>query len=144
MAAPKRSRHFVFILVPEAGVVEVTATRAASAACRVAVLRGLTPICPLLYYLPFMTPEERSTKLPRLSRQWLRRCGKIWLQFPSEAEDLDVFSFDVLQANEDSAVRLSVSQLERCDDNIYAVPMERDEIRRILGCNLSVGLARCA
>lgn len=145
MAAPKRARHFVFVLVPEASVLEVQAAKAASAVCRVAMLmHDLTPVCPMLYYAQFMTPEERSTKLPKLARKWLRRCSKIWLQFASNEEDLDTFSFDVLQENEKSSVRLPVYQLERVDDAIFPVPMQRDEIKRLLGLNLSVGLARCA
>jgi len=144
MAAPKRHRQFVFVLVPEEGVAEAAAHRTASAVCRIALLADLTPICPALMYVPFMTPEERSTKLPLVARQWLKRCDKIWLQFPSTKPALDAFSFRVLQNNEGSAVRRTVYQLERADESIYPVPMSREELKFLLGCNLDVGLARCA
>lgn len=144
MPAPRRHRQFVFVLVPEERVAEASVLRTASMVCRIAHQMHLTPICPTVYYASFMTAEERTLELPKVARRWLRLCERIWLQFASNDDLLDAFSFKVLQENETSGVRLPVCQLERADDSIFPVPMARDEIRFMLGCNLDVGLARCA
>jgi len=143
MAAPKRNSQFVYILVPEVGVVERTIWQASAAACRVALGLELTPICPPLQYSPFLTPEERSTRLPKICWEWLRRVSKIWLQFPSiGCDDLDAFSYRLLAANERWPTRRPVYQLERYEDSFVPVAMPREQIRDLLSCNLSVGLAR--
>jgi len=142
MAAPKRVREFVFILVPEEGVVERTVAQEAARACRAAFLRGFDPICPLLDTMSYLTPAERTLQLPAISRRWLRRCGKIWLQFPTDDETLDSLSFRILDENDrGAATRRPVYRLERVEEDVVPVAVNSLEIREILACNLTAGFA---
>jgi hypothetical protein len=143
MPARRWSEELVYVLVPEEGAVDQKVRAAARTACRVALLRDMTPICPILYYEPFITPEERSVKLPRLAMKWYRRCWSIWLQFPTPDEELDRLSYRMLDQNERCtyAQRRPVYRLEENEDDIIPVPLSRAEIRQILDCNIHSGLA---
>lgn len=150
MSAPKRVRDFVFIMVPksDSDYNGKLALRASQMACRVAHLMGLTPISPLLFYLSYLTEGELSIDLATFSKKWVRRCGKIWLQFPVEDDvQLDALSFGILDDNyavADYRERLPVYQLEHTGDQLIGfmpVPMQQKEIDELLNLNLTKGLA---
>lgn len=148
MPAPKRIAKMTFVLVPEpAESSHRDVVRASQCACRVAHQMGHTPVSPLLYFLTFMSQGELSMELKRLSQQWLRRCDRIWLQFPNDndADDLDGLAFDMLDENQRLEYRRPVYLLHpTSDDKIGYVPvaMAREEIRELLNVNLTAGLAR--
>lgn len=148
MPAPKRITKLAFILVPEddseGGRLAV---RAAQLACRVAHQMGFMPFSPLLYFLTYLSSGELAMELKTLSQKWVRRCDRIWLQFPSDdREDLDGLSYDLLDDNQRSRCdRRPVYLLQQSgDDKIGYVPVAlmRDEVREILTINLTAGLAR--
>lgn len=148
MPAPKRITKMTFVLVPEPSSSNTKdVVRAAQCACRVAHLLGYTPMSPLLYFLTFMSQGELTMELKGLSQQWLRRCDRIWLQFPNdqEVDDLDGLAFDMLDENQRLEQRRPVYLLHPSgDDKIGYIPvaMTRAEVRELLNVNLTVGLAR--
>lgn len=146
MPAPKRIARMVFVLVPEEPEGRL-AVRAAQLACRVAHQMGFMPFSPLLYFLTYLSPGELTMELKALSQKWVRRCDRIWLQFPTvDCEDLDGLAYDLLDDNQRSrADRRPVYLLQQSgDDKIGYVPvaLTRDEVREILAVNLTAGLAR--
>jgi hypothetical protein len=145
MPAPKPIHNVVFVLVPMASEIEA-AVRAARKACRVAHYQGLRPMCPLLYYLTFMSQGEISMEHKRLFGQWLANSDRIWLQFPNEEEELlDSASYAILEGNRRrhwNAGRKPVYQLLSAGDDYVPLPMKQDEVRELLMINLTSGLAR--
>jgi len=150
MPAPKRITKMVFILVPDDGNGTYKhSVRAAQRACRIAHQLDFMPVSPLLYFLTFMSQGELSMEIEGLSQQWLRRCDRIWLQFPHDDADassgLDGLAFDVLSSNQRMDDRRPVYLLHPTgDDKIGYVPvaMARDEVNELLNVNLTAGLAR--
>jgi hypothetical protein len=158
MAAPQRIAKMPFILVPDDGYQDNRHTvRAAQQICRIGHQLGYTPLSPLLHYLTYLSPGEISMEYEDLAWRWLKRCDRIWLKFPDSdngKERLDSFTYDVLDQNSrnkwrdtNNAGRRPVYQLHRtCDDKIGFVPlpMSRAEVREMLQCNITAGLAaRC-
>lgn len=137
------TKDLVYVLVPDEGVTEKEVLSAARLACRVAMLRELFPVCPVLYYSGFATPEDASLRIPKVSMRWFYRSSKVWLQFPDSENRLDRLSFRILEENERSCYpnRRTVYTLERFEDEVIPVPLSRDEIRDILDANILHGLA---
>lgn len=135
----------VFVLVPDC-TDERVAVRAAQLACRVAHQMGYMPFSPLLYFITFMSKGELGMELKQLSNRWVRRCDRIWLQFPhDDREDLDGVTYDMLDDNQRMDDRRPVYLLQPSgDDKIGYVPvaLTRDEVKEILMQNLTAGLAR--
>ena len=145
----------VFILVPDDGTQDWRYSfQAATKACRVAHQLGLVPMSPMLMLAGYLSRGEMSMTLREYSQRWLRRCDKIWLQFPSdETEDLDGISYELLDKNQRTYPRSraqhkgrrAVYQLHYSgDDKIGHVPvaMSKEEISDLLLINYTSGLAR--
>jgi len=136
-----------FILVPEDGTRELRGTlRASQLACRVAYEKGFTPLSPSLYTLGFMSPGEMSVAARSVAQRWLRRCDRIWLQFPDDdREELDTLGYVLLEENQRLSQRRPVYLLQHTGDakvGYVPMPMNRDLVEEILATNLTAGLAR--
>lgn len=132
------TKDLVYVLVPEESATEREVLNVARAASRVAILRDLTPMCPVLYFSGFASPEDTVSLLPRMSARWFRRASMIWLVYPTSDEYLDRQAYRLLEANERSTypIRKPVYTLESNDGEIIPVVLSRDEIRGILDCNI--------
>lgn len=107
MAAPTVLPRHALILTP------ITQTRGhtaqhllrqpyhtAKAACRTALQHNVTPVCPLVWYTGFLSPAEYMMDAKRLTKQWLKRCDRIWLHtVPGEEDYLDHVTYDILEDN---------------------------------------------
>lgn len=156
MPAAKRITSWVLVLSPDACGSTKEAVSLGRQACREAWQRKLTPIFPYLTCLSFMTEEELKKEYPREVRKWLRRAGSIWLCLPRGAVDIDCVTHDILVFNEglmSSAVlysrsweapsRLPVYQFWVQDNGTpVRSRMDREEIHRVLRCNVMGGLFR--
>lgn len=150
MPAPKRISKMPFILVPNDHTTDNRhMIRAAQKACRVAFHMGFTPISPLLFYLTYLGPGELDMEMQRLTKQWLQRCDRIWLQFPyEEEEELDSLCFAVIEHNrnlDSYQGRRPVYMLHPIsDDRIGYVPvvMTKEDVRDLLSFNLTAGVAK--
>ena len=142
MPMPKPNTRLVFILVPITGRLEWS-VHAAKAACRIALQSSYQPMCPLLYYLTFLSPGELEQARRPLFMKWLPRTDRIWLQFPAEDETLDTLSYDILDGNRRSSRRKPVYQLHTAGDDFVPAPMRPDEIQELLAINITSGLASC-
>ena len=137
----------VFVIIPSPDDVGVQSLSIARRICRLAHTMSLTPIYPPLYYGMFVTPEEWGKGRADLSFRWLRRSDRIWLKFPDDdAEDLDRFTYRVLDENERLRTRRPVYQLHSAsqqgvDDTLVPRAMSRNEIQDLLICNTRVGVA---
>lgn len=145
----------VFVLVPDDSTADCRhSIQAARRACRVAHLLGFLPFSPLLHYATYLSPGELTQQRSKLHWQWLRRCDRIWLQFPGGDGDdrIDSVVFDILDKNGKLGVRSNncegrrpVYQLHQTgDESVGYVPvaMSRSDVRQLLNINLSVGLMR--
>ena len=141
----QRISNLVFVLVPDTAP-EPDVIQRARVACRLAHGKKLIPIYPPLYYYPFLTQEEMSRQLARLSRKWLRRASRIWVFFPFDNEDtwrLDSFSHEILAANQGPhrQERLPVCLLHQVGESYVPVAMDRAEVNDLLMGNATAGLA---
>ena len=144
MPLPKRVSKMVFIVVPLVDRLE-DSVHAAKKACRVAHQMEFKSMCPLLYYLTFLSPGEISMEHRRIFTSWLHHTDRIWLQFPYEEEEsLDSFTFDVLENNRKKhwQERRPVYQLHPAGDEFVPVAMSQDDVMELLSINLTSGLAR--
>ena len=102
---------------------------------------------PLLYFITFLSQGELQMELRKLAWQWLRRCDRIWLHFPSgdDPDELDGTSYDMLRENQRLKDRRPVYLLHPTGDDkivFVPVPVRRDYIDELLAVNLTAGLAR--
>lgn len=151
MPAPKRIVRMTYVLVPETHAdrdgSNITSVRAAQSACRVAFQLGFMPVSPLLYFMTFLSEGELSMEIRKLAQQWLRRCDRIWLQFPDgeDSDVLDSLSFSILDTNQRMSERRPVYLLHSTgDEKIGYIPvaMARQDIHELLNVNLTAGLMR--
>jgi hypothetical protein len=141
MPAAKRVRNQVFVLVPFEDIELQSAVRAAQRACRIAHAKGLQPMSPLLYFLTFMSEGETSRVLKTASWSWLHRADRIWLFFPTDEENLDSTSYQMLDRNRRREQRQPVYQVHQAGDDFHAIPMTRGEVQELLHSNLTAGVA---
>jgi hypothetical protein len=133
----------VLIVVPDVAP-ERDVVQAARLAQRLAFLKGLMPIYPPLFCVPFLAPEEMAKDLPRVAAWWLRRAAKLWISFPGDPEDwkLDPPTFELLHTNESPhRQRLPISILHRHSEGYVPVAMRREDVDTLLMENATAGLS---
>jgi len=146
----------VYILVPNEGRNVNDVVHHSRVAGRVAVSQGLTPINPLLFYMPYMTEEELAKHLPGESSRWVKRVSKIWIcplegTRARDVSDLDAVSHRILRENEGLLAprrkryamtsRLPVYHFSQEADGTPRVQvLDRLEIANMLQCNIVSGL----
>jgi hypothetical protein len=117
----------------------------------------LFPFYPLLFYGSFLTEEEITHRLVKLNMGWAKRVDRIWIaplkhgDVEAEYMDLDNVSHRVLRENEgllgwkttkrwDCPTRIPVHLFIRRDDGPRVTLISREDLSRLLMCNISEGL----
>jgi hypothetical protein len=155
MPAPTRSIHHALIYAPitERGDRAVQLQiQALQRACRVALAKEETPVCPDLYYATFLSIGERFQSRASFVLKWLDRCDRIWLAAPdgvaaSDIIDLDPLGYKVLESNQNARRRRSVFLLQpnaKDQTGWSALPLTSRDVTYLLDCNISAMLAACA
>jgi hypothetical protein len=148
----QRHTGWTYILVPETeGVEEPEYVRSLRSYCRLALMEGLHPVCPSLWYRTIAGPGELTNLLRKECPKALQQCDRIWVHQPLSEKELilNYFSYRLLAANNKNTQgrrpRPVYGLKPRWQDGVqYHEPyrMKAEELRELMFLHLDVGLVR--
>jgi len=149
----QRHNRWTYILVPETeGVEEPEYVRSLRSYCRLALMEGLHPVCPSLWYRTIASPGELANLLREQCPKAMQACDRIWVHQPLSEKDLTLnyFSYRLLAKNNKESAhgrrpRPVYGLKARWQDGVqYHEPyrMKAEELRELMFLHLDIGLVR--